>query len=114
MKLAERGCKLEEFEETRRRAQAELEALTAREERAKDLKRNWDALLESWVGVVPDALDGLAPEDRNGIYRMLRLEVMPGRRATGFRTLAPRDRRGSGRSPDNRACVPCRRGGRGR
>ena len=27
--------------------------------------------------IVPDALEGLTPEERNKIYRMLRLEVAP-------------------------------------
>jgi hypothetical protein len=34
-------------------------------------------LLKSWAGAVPEALDELTSQERNKIYRMLRLEVTP-------------------------------------
>ena len=34
-------------------------------------------MLESWAGMVPEALEDLTGEERNKIYRMLRLEVTP-------------------------------------
>jgi hypothetical protein len=36
-----------------------------------------DALLESWAGAVPEALNQLTGRERNKVYRMLRLEVTP-------------------------------------
>ena len=77
MTLEELGSKLEGLEETRRSVHAELAALGAREERASELKRDRDALLESWAGTVPKALESLTGEERNKAYRMLRLEVTP-------------------------------------
>ena len=35
------------------------------------------ALLKAIAEIIPDALEGLIPEERNKIYRMLRLEVTP-------------------------------------
>jgi hypothetical protein len=51
--------------------------LEAREEVASELERDRDTLLERWSTMVPEGLDGLTGEERNKVYRMLRLEVMP-------------------------------------
>jgi site-specific DNA recombinase len=86
MTLEELGSKLEGLEETRRTVRAELAALEAGKERVSELKRDRDALLESWTGTVPEALESLPGEERNKVYRMLRLEVTPtleGCRVTG-------------------------------
>jgi hypothetical protein len=77
MTLAELGSKMEELEGTRRMAEAELAALAAREERAEELERDRDALLEIYAGAIPEALDRLDGEERNTVYRMLRLEITP-------------------------------------
>jgi hypothetical protein len=77
MTLEELGSKLKELEGTHKLAQAELVVLEMREERVKELKKDRDALLESWAGILPEALEGLTGEERNKIYRMLRLEVTP-------------------------------------
>ncbi|MGH3145710.1 MAG: zinc ribbon domain-containing protein, partial [Rubrobacter sp.] len=77
MTLAELGSKLEELESTRRMAEAEIAALAAQEERVEELERDRDALLESYAGAVPEALDRLEGEERNRVYRMLRLEITP-------------------------------------
>ncbi len=69
--------RLGELEDARRLALTELEALAAHEERVKGLERDRDALLKSYAEAVPGALDGLEPEERNKLYRMLRLEVTP-------------------------------------
>ena len=78
MTLEELRERLEELENTRKLAQAELEALTKREERIKELKRDRDALLRQMAESVPDALNSLTPGERNELYRMLRLQVKPG------------------------------------
>jgi Recombinase zinc beta ribbon domain len=77
MTLEELGAKLEELEGTRRTAEAEIAALAAREERAEELERDRDALLELYAGAVPETLDRLDGEERNRVYRMLRLEITP-------------------------------------
>ena len=77
MTLAELGSKLEELESTRQMAEAEIAALAAQEERVEELERDRDALIEFYAGAVPEALDQLDGEERNRIYRMLRLEITP-------------------------------------
>jgi hypothetical protein len=86
MTLEELGSKLEGLEETRRSVRAELAALQARKERVSELRRDQAALLESWAGTIPEALESFTGEERNKVYRMLRLEVAPtfeGYRVTG-------------------------------
>jgi site-specific DNA recombinase len=86
MTLEELGLKLKGLEETRRLAQAELAALEVREERVKQLEKDRDALLKSWSSRIPEDLDRLTGNERNNIYRMLRVEVTPikeGFRVTG-------------------------------
>ena len=65
MTLAELGSKLEELESTRR--MAEIAALVAQDERVEKLDRDRDALLESYVGAVSEALDQLDGEERNRV-----------------------------------------------
>jgi hypothetical protein len=77
MTLDELRERIGDLEETRRLALAELDALTRHEERVKGLERDRDALLEYYAEAVPGALDDLEPEERNKLYRMLRLEVTP-------------------------------------
>jgi site-specific DNA recombinase len=77
MTLEELGSKLKNLEETRKLAQAELAVSEVREKRVEELKKDRDALGESWTSSVPEALEGLTGEERNKVYRMLRLEVTP-------------------------------------
>jgi site-specific DNA recombinase len=77
MTLEELRGRLEELETTRRLAQTELEALAEREARVKELEEDRDALLEGRTEMVPGALNNLTGEERNKLYRMLRLEVTP-------------------------------------
>ena len=46
----------------------------------EELKRDRDALLESYAGMVPEALDSLSPKERHKVYKMrrLRVELTPG------------------------------------
>ncbi len=62
MTLEELASKLRGLEETRKLARAELAALGAREETARQLERDRDALLESWSAMVPEALESLTGE----------------------------------------------------
>jgi hypothetical protein len=77
MTLEELGAKLKELERTRNLAQAELDAITLRKERVAELEMNRDVLLESLASMVPEALDTLEPEERNRVYRILQLEIIP-------------------------------------
>jgi hypothetical protein len=77
MTLEELGSKIQELDDVRRLAQAEVEALTRRQEYIEELEKDREALLKSMAEIVPDALEDLTPQERNKIYRMLRLEVAP-------------------------------------
>ncbi len=72
----ELGEKLQGLEETRQTAERELEVLRSRRERIEELERDKEVLLESYVGMAPEALDSLLPEERHQVYKMLRLEVV--------------------------------------
>ena len=42
----------------------------------EQLENDAATLLEHYAGMVPEALDGLVPEGRHSIYRMLQLKVV--------------------------------------
>jgi site-specific DNA recombinase len=77
MTLEELGAKLKGLEQTRRIAERELAALGDSLRRSEELEADRDALLETYPEMVPGALDELSGEERNKVYRMLRLEVKP-------------------------------------
>jgi hypothetical protein len=77
MTLEELGSKLQELDDARRLAEAELEALMRRQEHIEELEKDREALLKSMAEIVPEALKDLTPQERNKIYRMLRLDVTP-------------------------------------
>jgi hypothetical protein len=77
MTLEEIASKLAKLGETRTVAEARLGALDAREERARELEADREAILGSYAEVVPEALDGLSGEERMRVYKMLQLEVKP-------------------------------------
>ena len=77
MTLEELGSKLSELDEMRRHAERELSALQDHQERVEQLEADRDVLLEEIAETVPVGLDTLTGEERNKVYRMLRLEVTP-------------------------------------
>src|SRR5215203_1871706 len=77
MTLEELGSKPSELDEIRRHAEKELSTLHDHQERVEQLEKDRDVLIEEMAETVPDGLDGLTAEDRNKVYRMLRLEVTP-------------------------------------
>jgi hypothetical protein len=77
MILKELASKLGELDEIRRHAERELAALKDQQERVAELEADRDALLEYVGTAIPEALDSLTGEERNRVYRMLRLEVKP-------------------------------------
>jgi hypothetical protein len=44
--------------------------------RLEELERDKDALLESYVGMAPEALNSLTPQERHRVYKMLRVRVV--------------------------------------
>jgi hypothetical protein len=56
-------------------ATAGVEAARARRSRREDFERDKEALLEYHSRLVPEDLDGLAPEQRRTLYRMMRLKA---------------------------------------
>jgi Recombinase zinc beta ribbon domain len=78
MTFEELGVRLEELGNTRSVATRELEALRTHQEHIEGLERDKDSLLESYVGMVPQGLDSLSPEERHRIYKMLRVRVVVG------------------------------------
>jgi DNA repair ATPase RecN len=94
MTLEELGSKLKDLDETRLHAERELTALQESRARVEELEADRDTLLESISGQIPESLDSLDGEERNTVYRMVRLEVTPtpegGYRLTGaFCTAEP-------------------------
>ena len=77
MTLDELGAKLTQLDAVRRHAESEIAALKGFQSRVEALEEDRDALIESMSEMVPEALDDLTGEERNKIYRMLRLEVTP-------------------------------------
>jgi multidrug resistance efflux pump len=70
-------AKLTELQKSREATERELENLRSRKERLEELEKDRDALLESLVTMIPASLDTLSGLERNKVYRMLRLIVMP-------------------------------------
>jgi len=66
---------LAELQETRETAERELQAIEEQRERLEQMEHNRDAVMESYAGLAPEALDALTPEERHRIYEVLRLEV---------------------------------------
>ena len=71
----ELAAALSELDEIRETAECELEAARARGEALQRLEQDRDALMESYAGMVGEALEDLAPEERHRIYKLLRLGV---------------------------------------
>jgi flagellar motility protein MotE (MotC chaperone) len=67
--------RLAALEDTRKLAEEELRALQHRTERLEQLERDRDKLLESYAGLMPDAIDALGPEERHQVYRMIGMEA---------------------------------------
>jgi site-specific DNA recombinase len=67
--------KLATLQETCETARRELATLEDRRNRLKDLEHDAATLLESYASMVPEALGNLGAEERNHVYKMLRLKV---------------------------------------
>ena len=67
--------RLTALEDTRKTAERELHALQRRAEHLAQLERDRDSLLESYTGLLPEAIDALGSEERHRVYRMIGMEV---------------------------------------
>jgi hypothetical protein len=72
----ELGGKLAALEDTRETARRELEDLRGRREELERLKGDRDTISQSYAGLTVEALDALSPEQRNRLYKMLKLNVV--------------------------------------
>ncbi len=77
MTLEELRSRLEGLDESGRGAKAKIATLERSKDRAEELRRDKEAALASLSEIVPDELDDLTGEERNTVYRMLRLQVTP-------------------------------------
>jgi site-specific DNA recombinase len=77
MTMEELSSKLMELEDMRKTAKRELAALETHRQQVEELEKDRDALLKSMSGLVPEALNDCASEEKNRLYRILRLEVTP-------------------------------------
>jgi hypothetical protein len=75
MKEDELRAKLATLQGARETAHRELASIDERRERLLALELDKENLLESYAGMVPEALVELDPEERHHIYKLLRLEV---------------------------------------
>ena len=63
------------LQEAKEAATTGLKAPRSRWSRLEDFERDKEALLEYHARLVPEDLDGLTPEQRRTLYRMMRLTV---------------------------------------
>ncbi len=83
LRLAARGHMSDEeldgalgkLDQARRTTERELAALKGSKEQIEQMERDAEAVMEGYAGVTPDALEALTPEERNRLYRTLRLQV---------------------------------------
>jgi hypothetical protein len=68
--------KLAALEETRTLARRELESLKDRRERLESLKQDREAVLQAYANVTVESLVKLSPEERNRLYKTLKLRVV--------------------------------------
>ncbi|HVF02112.1 MAG TPA: recombinase family protein [Rubrobacteraceae bacterium] len=69
-------AKLAALDATRATAERELEAIKGRREHLEKLERDKETLLETYAALTPEALESLTPEERQKLYKMLRLRVI--------------------------------------
>lgn len=67
--------KTAELKEARATLESQLEAARSRLARLKDIKQDKDALISHYASLMPQRLTELPPEERNRIYKMMRLSV---------------------------------------
>jgi hypothetical protein len=69
-------AKSAELEAARTAAEGQLEAARSRLARLRDIEQSKDALVSHYASLVPQALTELSSEEKNQIYKMMRLHVL--------------------------------------
>jgi DNA invertase Pin-like site-specific DNA recombinase len=69
-------AKLAALDATRVTAERELEAIKGRREHLEKLERYKESLLETYAALTPEALESLTPEERQKLYKMLKLKAV--------------------------------------
>jgi len=75
-------AKSAELRETRAAAERQLEAARSSLSRLEDMERGKDALISHYASLVPRGLAELSPDEKNRVYRMMRLRVFADRDGT--------------------------------
>ncbi len=68
-----------ELREARAAAEDGLEVARSRLSRLEEIERGKDALVSHYASLVAQGLTQLPPEERNRVYKMMRLQVFAGR-----------------------------------
>jgi site-specific DNA recombinase len=76
MTIDELATRLKELEGTRVAAEKELAILRDHRAKLEHLERDKTLLLDHYSAMAPEALTSLTPEERNRVYKMLRLKVI--------------------------------------
>ena len=71
--------KSEEWKEARIAAKGQLEAVRSRLSRLEEVERSKDAITAHYASLVPQGLAGLSSEERNQVYKTMRLRIHAGR-----------------------------------
>jgi hypothetical protein len=69
--------RLAELDDLRKTTERELESLRRRRDRIAVLEHD-GRIMEQYAGLIPAELEALAPEERHRVYKLLRLQVVPG------------------------------------
>ncbi len=67
--------KLAEVDQAREKARREIKTLESRKEHLVQLEREKEVMIETYAGIVPEALQNLSAEGRHRIYKLLQLRV---------------------------------------
>jgi hypothetical protein len=69
--------RLAELDDACKTTERELESLRRRRDRIAELEHD-GIIMEQYAELIPAELESLAPEERHRVYRLLRLQVVPG------------------------------------
>ena len=73
--------KLVGLEESRKVVEGEIKVLEAKRSRLEQLEHDKETVLEAYAAMAPEGLEALTSEERQRLYKILRLEVFVRSRA---------------------------------